>query len=203
MLKKGKNMLSTKRMNIFKNERQGLIAFHGHFCGGLAIGMRALALAQDVLQYKDKADLLVVTETDMCGVDAIQYLSSCTYGKGNLIHKDYGKNAFTFYDKAQEKAVRIRVKTNFSTAIEEEAKKENNPQLLELLKENKENAFFLIDDDTLFDYKEIAYIPPKGAQVLQSFTCDACGEDMMESRARHYAGKTLCIPCFMEVEQKI
>ena len=41
-------------------------------------------------------ELVAVVETDMSGVDAIQFLTGCTFGKGNLIHKDYGKNAFSY-----------------------------------------------------------------------------------------------------------
>ena len=52
-------------------------------------------------------EVVALVETDMCGVDAIQYLTGCTFGKGNLIHKDYGKNAFTFYRRRDNKAVRM------------------------------------------------------------------------------------------------
>jgi formylmethanofuran dehydrogenase subunit E len=52
-------------------------------------------------------EIVAVVETDMCGVDAIQYLTGCTFGKGNLIHKDYGKNAFTFYRRRDGKAMRL------------------------------------------------------------------------------------------------
>ena len=36
-------------------------------------------------------EIVAVVETDMCGVDAIQFLTGCTFGKGNLIHRDWGK----------------------------------------------------------------------------------------------------------------
>jgi formylmethanofuran dehydrogenase subunit E len=65
--------------------------FHGHWCPGLAIGIRA---SEWVLKEMGKApdeEIVAVVETDMCGVDAVQYLTGCTFGKGNLIHKDYGK----------------------------------------------------------------------------------------------------------------
>jgi len=61
------------------------IAFHGHSCPGLAIGIRAAELARDRLGTPDQSDLVAVAETDMCGLDAIQFLTGCTYGKGNLI----------------------------------------------------------------------------------------------------------------------
>jgi formylmethanofuran dehydrogenase subunit E len=63
----------------------------------LASGIRAAewALTELCARSHDE-ELVAVVETDMCGVDAIQYLTGCTFGKGNLIHKDYGKNAFTY-----------------------------------------------------------------------------------------------------------
>ena len=49
------------------------IAFHGHSCPGLTIGIRAAELAHRRLGAADKSDPLAVVETDMCGVDAIQF----------------------------------------------------------------------------------------------------------------------------------
>ena len=83
------------------------IDFHGHWCPGLAIGVRA---AQWALQEMGKApdeEIVAVVETDMCGVDAIQALMGCTFGKGNLIHRDYGKTAFAFYRRRDGKSVRL------------------------------------------------------------------------------------------------
>ena len=76
-----------------------VIDFHGHSCPGLSIGMRVSELAQRELGDLPDTQMVCITETDMCGVDAVQYLTGCTFGKGNLIHRDYGKMAFTFYDR--------------------------------------------------------------------------------------------------------
>jgi formylmethanofuran dehydrogenase subunit E len=81
--------------------------FHGHWCPGLAIGIRAAEWALKEMGKSPDEEIVAVVETDMCGVDAIQYLTGCTFGKGNLIHKDYGKNAFTFYRRRDGKAVRL------------------------------------------------------------------------------------------------
>ncbi len=83
------------------------IAFHGHSCPGLAIGMRAAEIALQEMAGTDPADLVCVSETDMCGVDAIQFLTGCTYGKGNLLHRDYGKMAFSFYNRGDGRAIRL------------------------------------------------------------------------------------------------
>jgi formylmethanofuran dehydrogenase subunit E len=44
---------------------------------------------------------------------------------------------------------------------------------------------------------------PRPPKILQSLTCEHCGEKTMESRTRRFAGQTLCIPCFTLVEQKM
>jgi formylmethanofuran dehydrogenase subunit E len=75
------------------------INFHGHWCPGLAIGIRVSELAFQRLEDPEKADWVAVVETDLCGVDAVQVLTHCTFGKGNLIHRDYGKMAFSFFDR--------------------------------------------------------------------------------------------------------
>ena len=74
--------------------------FHGHWCPGLAIGIRAAEWALKEMGKAPDEEIVAVVETDMCGVDAIQSLTGCTFGKGNLIHKDYGKSAFTFLPAA-------------------------------------------------------------------------------------------------------
>ena len=71
--------------------------FHGHMCPGLAIGIQAARIGLAVCGHDSDEDVVAVVETDMCAVDAIQALMGCTFGKGNLVHRDYGKAAFTFF----------------------------------------------------------------------------------------------------------
>jgi len=61
------------------------INFHGHSCPGLAIGIRASELALSQLERASDEEIVAVVETDMCAVDAVQFLTGCTFGKGNLI----------------------------------------------------------------------------------------------------------------------
>jgi len=76
-----------------------VIRFHGYSCPGLKIGMRVLELARRELGDLPDTRLICVTETDMCGVDAVQYLTGCTYGKGNLIHKNYASPVSTTWSR--------------------------------------------------------------------------------------------------------
>ena len=165
------------------------IDFHGHNCPGLTIGIRAAELAKEKLDITDSSNLVCVTETDMCGVDAIQFLTGCSFGKGNLIHKDYGKSAFTFFDRDAG--------NGFRAVFQDSVAKDETDRDLRIQK--------LLDArlEDLFIVKKIAHEPVRPARILQSLACDNCGEMTMESRVRLFDGKHLCIPCFQEVEQKI
>lgn len=165
------------------------IAFHGHNCPGLTIGIRVSELAMKTLDISNSTSPVCVTETDMCGVDAIQYLTGCSFGKGNLIHKDFGKSAFTFYDRDTQKGFRAVFKNDFA--------RDEKDRAIRIKK--------LLDADLtdLFDITEVSLPPVRPAKILKSISCEDCGEMTMESRIRLFDGKNLCIPCFQKVEQKI
>jgi len=166
------------------------IAFHGHSCPGLAIGIRAAELAFSKLGSADSIELVAISETDMCGVDAIQFLTDCTYGKGNFLHWDYGKKAFSFFDRKSGKGFRAV----FNQAALEGMEEDRDAVTASLMEQ---------DIEALFSLTWLEDLAPRPAQILESLTCDTCGESVMESRTRRYAGKTHCIPCFGKVEQKI
>ncbi len=169
------------------------IEFHGHSCPGLAIGIRAAEYALRELKDIAASDLLCVTETDMCGVDGIQFLTGCTFGKGNLIHQDYGKAAFSFYDRQSGKAFRLLLRPEAK-----QGKKREHPDREELQRILMEKPL-----EEVFELIPLDGEPPRKARILASIRCEECGEETMESRTRRFAGKTLCIPCFGKVEQKI
>ncbi|WP_136798158.1 MULTISPECIES: FmdE family protein [Desulfosediminicola] len=208
-------------MTIFSKETiEGLIAFHGHSCPGLAIGIRAAEYAKRELPKADSASLICVTETDMCGVDAIQFLCGCTFGKGNLIHRDYGKMAFTFYDR--EQGTGFRIVLTGGVASSKDSRKSGKGNVSELMAKDKEGTITaeekeLLSEmremsrkqlmeaplDDLFTKTELNVPPPSPARVLAGLVCESCGEKTMESRTRRFGGQTLCIPCFDKVEQKV
>lgn len=165
------------------------IAFHGHNCPGLTIGIRAAELAIKELNITGTSSTVCVTETDMCGVDAIQFLTNCTFGKGNMIHRDYGKSAFTFFDRDTKKG--FRAVFNDRTARDET----DREQRIELLLDAE------LED--LFDLEPVTEPPVRPERILKSIPCDDCGEKTMESRVRLFDGRHLCFPCFQKVEQKI
>ncbi len=164
------------------------IEFHGHSCPGLTIGIRASELAMEKLDIHNAENPVCVAETDMCGVDAIQFLTGCSFGKGNLIHKDYGKSAFTFYDRNAQKGFRAV----FNDFARDET--DRNKRIKKILQ---------ADLKDLFSTQDVDVPPVSPARILKSIQCDSCHEMTMESRIRLFDGKSLCIPCFQNVEQKI
>jgi formylmethanofuran dehydrogenase subunit E len=189
------------------------IAFHGHTCPGIIIGIRAVELAFQRLPSSKKDDLVAVVETDMCGVDAVQYIAGCTLGKGNLIHKDYGKMAFTFYDRKNGKGFRavlrsdlkgegrVRMRSLMKKIGDGTASREER-QECEGMRKSIEDRYMHADLEEMFMVTDVDSPIPRAERVLESLCCDRCREMTMESRTRRFGGKTLCIPCFMKVEQK-
>ena len=64
------------------------VEFHGHECPGLAIGFRASEIAMERmgLSFSEDEEIVCITENNACGVDAVQWITSCTVGKGNFDH---------------------------------------------------------------------------------------------------------------------
>ena len=92
-----------------ENRRDGVIAFHGHCCPGLAFGIRAGEWAIHEFGRAADEEMVAVVENDSCAVDAIQYLTGCTLGKGNFVFLDYGKMAFSFFRRSDGAGCLARV----------------------------------------------------------------------------------------------
>jgi formylmethanofuran dehydrogenase subunit E len=180
--------------------------FHGHWCPGLAIGVRAAELALDEVGRADDEDIVAIVETDMCAIDAIQYLVGCTLGKGNLIYRDYGKNAFTFIRRRDGKAVRFITRPEIFGEAGEILGKLHKKLLAEGLtdeeqrqwKQTRAQVAKRVMESSLpdiFEFKPAREPAPPQARILASLVCEACGEATMETRTRQVDGRVLCIPC--------
>jgi formylmethanofuran dehydrogenase subunit E len=208
--------------SISKELIERTIAFHGHSCPGLAIGIRAAELALKEIGRAPDEEIVAVVETDMCAVDAIQYLIGCTFGKGNLIHKDYGKSAFTFYRRSDGKAIRLvkrpsssrNVRSSTTPGDVESLVGKLNKKLLEEGLTDEEQKTWqqaraaiiqrIMESplEDLFEIKTPSDPVPQKARILESLTCESCGEQVMESRTRRFRGQVLCIPCFDAAEKR-
>jgi len=160
------------------------VAFHGHECPGLAIGFRACeaAIKKLNLSFSKDEEVVCVTENNACGVDAVQYITGCTFGKGNLIYRDRGKQAFTFFRRDTNEGIRIVLKAfNHSN-------------------DRKKWQEYLLNAplEEIFDFKTPTYgIPPK-EKIYPSIQCEICGEYAAENKIRFKEGKKVCIDCFGE-----
>lgn len=203
-------------MTCFFSEKviEDVIAYHGHSCPGLAIGIRVSELAIRELGDQDSTEMVAVSETDMCGVDAIQFLTDCTLGKGNFLHKDYGKMAFSFFDRKTGKGFRALLRPEARGGVgenldmlmgmeDDDSENTANEHRILQLRQQLQEQFMSLTLEQLFQVTPLENGIPRPAKVLQSMTCECCGESVMESRARRFGGKTLCIPCFATMEQKL
>lgn len=199
---------------LTQDQIEGTISFHGHSCPGLASGIRAAEWALTELCGRSRdEELVVVVETDMCGVDAIQFLTGCTFGKGNLIHRDYGKNAFTFYRRSDGKSARLVARPRMMGDAQQTLRKLHRKMLSEGLTADEEAVLketramitkHIMKSDLadLFEIKKPEGPIPQKARILSSMVCDKCGESVMESRTRRLQEQTLCIPCFESLEKR-
>ena len=159
-------------------------AFHGHECPGLAIGVKACEAAVEKMGIHPAFDeeLVCITENDACGVDAIQVLMRCTLGKGNLILRNTGKQAFTFFQRKTGRAMRFYLKAKHNGM------------------ERAQYQEYLLNApvEDVFDCREIDTKPPEQARIFSSIACENCKEDAPEYKMRLQEGKLVCMDCFCE-----
>lgn len=162
-------------------------AFHGHECPGLAIGVRACEAAVEKMGISPAFDeeLVCITENDACGVDAVQALMSCTMGKGNLVYKGTGKQAFTFINKENGRAMRFYLKAR-NNGME-------RPQWQEYL--------LTAPVDDVFSCQKVELRIPERARIFNSVPCEACGEFAPEHKIRLQEDKKVCLDCFSEYDR--
>ncbi len=184
-----------------------IVAFHGHMCPGLALGIQAARIAlREIGAHAQDEEVVATVETDMCAVDAIQFLTGCTFGKGNLVHRDLGKNAYTFWRRSDGKAIRVSGRPNVRRRTPEhqtlfervgagEATPEERTRLWELHHERSREILELEPED-LFTVVPVDDAPPRKARVHVSVECESCREETMETRIRLLRGKQLCPDCF-------
>jgi formylmethanofuran dehydrogenase subunit E len=164
---------------------QQIIEFHGHSCPGLAMGYRMAAAALDVLNNSRAEDkeLVAIVENDACGVDALQCLSGCTFGKGNLLFRDYGKQVYTVYSRVSRKGVRVSLKV------------QDIPQTLKDDREQFTHWLLNAPQAEILTVETVPIPDPEPARVFDTSICESCGEGVMETRTRQVDGKSICIPC--------
>jgi formylmethanofuran dehydrogenase subunit E len=181
------------------------IQFHGHLCPGLALGYRVAKAALRELKADRPHDeeLVAIVENDSCAADAIQFVTGCTFGKGNLVFRDYGKHVYTVYNRRTSQGVRISedfrgfegdqrfAELKKRQEAGEDISQERRAYLME-----KAAAILRADEKDLFTVRPVSSPLPDEAKIRKSIRCAMCGEKFMETRGRVKNGATVCLPCF-------
>lgn len=88
------------------------VEYHGHVCGGITIGYRAVLYAGDLLDlYLDGSDNVeCISECNTCPADAIRALLNCTEDNGRLTINATGNMVFTFKDLTEGQTLKLTLK---------------------------------------------------------------------------------------------
>jgi formylmethanofuran dehydrogenase subunit E len=184
------------------------IEFHGHICPGLIYGYRVAKEAMKLMNIGRSVDeeVVAICENDSCAVDALQVMLGTVTGKGNLIIKNFGKNAYTVLSRSKGQAYRFSRKTRYDytgesksefgrleaavaakIASEDDRRKLKRLKIVDLLERPFEEIFTII---------EVSFDEPLYAPLAPSEPCAICGEMTMETKMiKLNDGRQVCIPC--------
>jgi formylmethanofuran dehydrogenase subunit E len=184
------------------------IDFHGHLCPGLMYGYLVGREASRLLALRRSEDEEVVAfpENDSCAVDALQVLLGTTAGKGNLIFRDYGKNAYTVLQRKTRRAFRFSRKTEYVYGGEDRADfellgkkiaaKTASPEENAQHRQMKALDLLTKDFSAVFAAEEIPPPEQPYAPLASSAACARCGEMTMATRLVAAGPQGFyCLPC--------
>lgn len=172
-------------MRTFEEDLQAAVAYHGHLCSGMILGVRMARLGLRELGIDDPRnyrDLIVYVEMDRCATDAVGVVTGCTPGRRRLKLIDYGKMAATFMDLASGRAVRVAARgAHFP------------PEGADL------QAFWQeLPDTEIFKWQPVQLdIPAEDlpGKPLHTVNCTRCGERVHDRRELVVDGEVLCRAC--------
>ncbi len=192
-----------------KNFMETGMAFHGHKCPAMPLGLRAGVAAMNVLGVERAQDkeLHVICETGKnhaagCFLDGIMTATGCTYGKSNIEKLYYNKMAFTLIDVATQRSVRVSLKPEFfgnmmqspfvkqrqDGVLPQDVPAEIADPLIEKVLSIPETAFLEIGPITTTDFK-----PTKG--IFTTACCSRCGERVFSNKLVDSPDGKICLGC--------
>ena len=183
------------------------MSFHGHICPGLVYGYLVAKEAMKLMNLGRATDeeIVAICDNDSCAVDALQVLLGTSTGKGNLIIRDFGKNAYTVLSRSGQKSYRFVRKVRYEYQGKEKSRfdrldaatakgmaSEDDRRYMKLLKvEDLLGRYF----DEIFTTTEIPFDEPLYAPLERSEPCAICGEMTMASKMVGVNDGRVCIPC--------
>lgn len=197
-----------KKEQNMPDDLKRCVEFHGHICPGLIYGYRVAREARRLMGIGRSVDeeVVAVCENDSCAVDALQVLLGTVAGKGNLIIKDYGKNAYTVLSRSKRQAYRFSRRTPYDYAGPDRevydrleaacrAKTASDDDRREL-RRLKIDDLLTRSFDEIFTTAAVPFAPPLYAPLAPSQPCAVCGEMTMTTRMMQAGeGRRVCIPC--------
>jgi len=200
-------MLTIENKRDIPEDLARCVAFHGHICPGLIYGYLVAKEAMKLMNLGHAPDeeIVAICENDSCAVDALQVLLGTSMGKGNLIIKDFGKNAYTVISRSGRKSYRFVRKVRYEykgkekstfdrldAAITKGTASESDQQHMKLLKVEDLLKRPFAD---VYTTTEIPYDEPLYAPLERSEPCVMCGEMTMASKMVALNDGLVCIPC--------
>ncbi len=186
------------------------LAFHGHKCPAMPMGLKAGLAAMKALgveRSKDK-ELFVDAETGKdhaagCFLDGIMTATGCTYGKSNIQKRYYNKMAFTLIDQKTGRAVRVSLKPDFfekalNSPFVQKRKAGVPPQDIEQqITDPLVNRILGLKEEDFLQVGPVHTVEiKKGKGVFTTKRCSKCGELTFVNKIRETAeGNPVCIPC--------
>ena len=185
------------------------LAFHGHKCPAMPLGLRAAVAAMNVLGVKRAKDkeLHVISETGKghaagCFLDGIMAATGCTYGKSNIEKLYYNKMAFTLIDVQGKKSTRVSLKPGFfanmlKSPFVEQRKKGVPPQdiapeiadpLVEKVMSMPEEMFLDIGPVEPFEFTQ-------KSGIFDAEPCQQCKEMVFTDKLIDTSAGRICLGC--------
>jgi formylmethanofuran dehydrogenase subunit E len=185
------------------------VKFHGHICPGLAIGYYASHMAMRWLaaEKSPEDEVFAVLESSGCGADAVQAITGCTVGKGNLVIDDIGKQVYTFGIRGRPKAIRIALRPGFATDRLDPGLPELNGKAASGKASDDEvrdlrhriervcRAILESPGEAVFEIREADAREPARQGMPVMVVCAKCGELVTMGRAKKSGSGHLCPAC--------
>jgi len=189
---------------------------HGHFCPGSALGVMASVcglrqLGNGGVHSDGMENLMAIVEINACFADGVQVVSGCTLGNNALVYRDLGRLAVTFAIRGKETGVRVRVRPDFRSCIDNLV-----PEFYPLMEKVIKNRLGSLEDEAVFKKKgleaacALLKLPfdeilitekvrpslPRYAPITESVVCWRCGETIMATKTiAEGENRHLCLLC--------
>lgn len=171
-----------------------VVDFHGHACPGLAKGfiMTKAAMARLGVEHAHDEELVAIVENKSCAVDAVQVVAGCTFGKGNFVFCDFGKQVITLARRNDNKAVRVAMRSKVS----------KQGLAADLSRDEYIDLILKTPPEEIMNITEVDIEIPPPAEVYETLVCTSCLEGVMRPLATIVDEQVYCLPCWLKIRDE-